>query len=212
MNMLFGKKENICDEFTEKLDRFRHGELPEDEFLRLEAHRSVCARCRRALEEEERIESLMAELPEVEVSPDFRDRVLRAWRVKRDTVKEALPERTIRSLQVALAIVAAVLLLLPMARTSLYIAANRLTGAFDRIPPEYREGLEISFTLPTWAEISAQMQVWQGRLFESMGDIGATIAPWSGWLWGLFIVALLLAAWNVWWFRMRLPVSEKERN
>jgi len=211
MNMLSGKKENICAEFTEKLDGFRRGELPEDEYLRLEAHRTECARCHRALEEEERVEALMAELPDVEVSPDFRDRVLRAWRLKRDTVKEALPERTIRSLQIGLAIVAAVLLFLPMARTSLYVSANRLNSAFDRIPPEYREGLEISFTLPTWAEISAQLQVWQGQMFESMGNFGAAIAPWSGWLWGVCIVGLALAAWNVWWFRKRITATSIDR-
>ena len=52
----------------------------------------------------------MTELPEVEVAPDYRDRVLRAWRLKRDRVKEQVPVKLLNGMQAGIWAVAIILL------------------------------------------------------------------------------------------------------
>ncbi len=207
---MFKKSPDTCTEFLDNLRAFRAGTLSEDTQIRLETHRLECPKCQKALVEEERVALLMAEIPQTEAPADFRDRVLRAWRLKRDAVRDTLPFASIKRLQIGLGIFIAVVLLLPMARNALFASASNLTGALDRLPDELREGIPVSFNIPTWAEISAYFQVWQGKLFEWMGETGAVIAPWSGWLVGLVVLLLILAAGNLFWLRGKLPVQNAQ--
>ncbi len=211
MNAKNRNYKTACEEFRDKVGAFREGTLDESEHLKLEAHRVECGRCRRALREEERVSLLMAEVRPVEVSPDFRDRVLRAWRLRRDRVKEQVPVRLLNGLQIGMLVVATVLLMLPMVRLSLISSAYQLTSALDRLPPEYRQGIEVSFSIPTMAEINAHFQVWQGKIFESLGDVGIVLAPWTGWIWGALILSVLLAAVSVWRVKSIIPLEKRER-
>ena len=145
--------------------------------------------------------SLMAELPWVEVPSDFRDRVLRAWRVKRGLVRETFPQGSLIRVQLILGALVAVLLVLPAVRISLLSAASGLAGAFDRLPPEYREGLSFTFELPTWRETVAWLQVWAGKLFEWLGNIGSAMAPWTIWLYAGLLVSIGLAVVGLIWMR-----------
>lgn len=206
MTKEFLKSKDLCAEFLDRISEFREGSLPEDVYLRLEAHRQECTRCQMALREEERIASLMSAIPPVEAPPDFRDRVLRAWRVRRDAVKEAVPASTLSWMQTGLLIVLAILLALPVARASLFSSARWLTTALDRLPPEYRAGIEISFRVPTLAEMGARVQTWEGKLFEWLGEIGSVLAPWTGWMWGALVLCLLLGVTSLWLFKSRQTV------
>jgi hypothetical protein len=190
------KPRNRCGEFKEKVPEFLDGSLHEDEFLFMEAHRRECADCAKALFEEERMSLLMAEIPNIRVPSDFRDRVIRAWRLRRDRVKDALPVSTLRLLQVVFVVFVVVLLALPAARISLLSAASNLSSALDNLPPEYRQGVRISFELPSYAETVATAQTWQGKIFESLGNLGSALAPWTGWLWaGLVFSAVVASGW-----------------
>lgn len=196
-----------CTEFLENIDAFREGRLTDDVWPALESHRLVCKRCRDALVEEEKFARLMSEIPLVEVPPDFRDNVLRKWRLKRDSVKDAIPVKTIRTLQIAFAAIIVALILLPIVRIQLLASSGNLLKAFDRVPPELREGLEITFNIPTWAEIAAWFQVWQGRLFGFLGDSGSVLAPWSGWLWFAFTVSVAVGVINLHAYHSRLSIE-----
>lgn len=201
-----GKSDN-CAEFRDHIREFLDGSLDEAVHTRLETHRLDCPVCKKAVEEEQKVMALMSEVPDVGVPVDFRDRVLRAWRLRRESVKESFPAASLKRIQLITSVIVVILLLLPMARVSLITAASRLMGALDRLPPEYRGGIDVTFSVPTWAEMVATVQVWQGRLFESMGEMGSAITPWSGWLWATLILVAMLVVVNFLYLKSRLPAG-----
>jgi len=205
MSGLFHEPENMCAEFLDRIENFLAGTLPEDVQIEFEKHRIECPRCRKAIVEEERVRWLMSRVPAIEAPADFRDRVLRAWRLRRDMVTQTFPVATVKRLQILLGAILVVLLLLPMARESLFAAAKNLEGAVDRLPAEYGKGLEISFTLPTLSEVGIYFRLWQAKLFEFMGNLGSSLADWTGWLWAALVLLLVLAVVNFRWLRSRLP-------
>jgi hypothetical protein len=212
MNDKSAKSPDRCREFSERIPQFLDGTLPDSEFPAMETHRRECGDCARALLEEERIKSLMSEIGDAPVPADFRDRVLRAWRVRQDHVKDSLPASTLHRLQIVFVVFAIVLLALPAARISLLSAASSLSSAVDNLPPEYREGLRISFELPSYPETVATLQTWQGGLFEWLGDLGSALTPWTGWLWGGLILAIVIAAGSFRWLRTASQVTlQKEK-
>jgi hypothetical protein len=167
-----------CDRFADNIAAFLDGTLSETDFLLMETHRATCYSCAKALVEEEKFRVVMAEIPTVEVPSDFRDRVLRSWRIKHDTVDRAISADLMKKMILILGAVAIVLLMLPSARVALFSTASQLSGAIDRIPQQYRSGIEVSFRLPTIPMIHAWLQVWQGRVYENLGNLGSAIAPW----------------------------------
>ena len=138
------KSNDQCREFAEKIPGFLASSLPETDFLAMEAHRQECAACAKLLFDEERVMRLMAEIPEVNVPPDFRDRVVRAWRLKRDRVQNSIPFSTLRYVQIIFALFLIAVLSLPASRISLLSAASDLSSAINNLPPEYRQGVQIS--------------------------------------------------------------------
>ena len=171
-----------CDRFTDNIAAFHDGTLSETDFLQMETHRATCDSCAKALVEEEKFRAMMAEIPTVEVSSDFRDRVLRSWRIKNDTVDRAISVDLMKKMILVLGAVAIVLLMLPSARMALFSTASYLSGSLDRIPEQYRSGIEVSFRLPSIPMIHAWLQVWQGRVYENLGNLGSAIAPWISFL------------------------------
>ncbi len=210
MKRLFNSKPDPCTEFIDSLPAFRDGILPEDTHTKLEMHRMDCASCQKVLMEEQKVSSLMAEIQPAEVPLGFRDKVLREWRLRRDTVKKTIPAVSIGRIQVALAAVLVWVLLLPMVRLQLLSSGHKLIGTLDRLPPEYREGIDITFNVPTFAEMSATFMVWQGGILESMGELGSVIAPWSGWLWSALVVTGILAAVHFFFLKSKLPMRDSK--
>ncbi|HEX9744050.1 MAG TPA: hypothetical protein VGB30_01350 [bacterium] len=200
-----------CDEFREYVSEFREGLLDESTYLKLESHRSECKNCSGVLAEEEKFASMMSEIPEMLPSPDFRDRVLRAWRVKRSSVEEKVRTDLLRKIQYGLYALTAFLLVLPLVRNSLMASGNFLRDSYDRLPEEYREGIQISLTLPTWQEIIARFQVLQGSIFEGLGNTGSAIAPYSGWLWFGLVTGILILFLSSSLIRKSLSTADAKR-
>ena len=201
----------LCDRFLDKVAEFREGLLDEETQIYFEAHRIDCARCQKALLDEEKIAAMISDVPGLKASPDFRDRVLREWRLRRDKVTDTLPVETLKRVQIVLWAVVAGLLFLPMVRESLQLAASRLSGALERLPVESRERIPITVEIPTWAEISATLQVWQGNIFGALGEFGTAVAPWTGWLLAAVVVAVIIAVANYYWMRSRIDVQSKSK-
>jgi len=198
------KKINPCTEFHENVSDFREGILDESVQVRLELHRLECARCRKVLVEEEKIASMMAKVPRVTASPFFKDKVLSEWRTRRDSVRLSLPTVILTRLQFAMAAVLGILLALPAVRESLLVSAAYLSRAMERLPAESRERIPITFEIPTWVELTATFQVWQGSFLATLGDLGTAMAPLSGWVWVGMFAAVIVAVANYHWMKNKL--------
>ena len=185
------RKIDLCGEFRDKVSEFRDGILPEDTLVRLESHRMECRACQNALAEEEKIAAMMARIPNVEVSPDFRDKVLRAWRLRKESVSERIQIGLLKRVQVVLIGLTAVLLILPFGRTSFLYYGSVLSNAFEHLPPEYRQGIQLSITVPTYGASIAKLQVLEGSILQSIGEFGSAIAPWSAWLYILLAAGII---------------------
>lgn len=149
---------------------------------------------------------LMAEIPEVNVPPDFRDRVVRAWRLKRDRVQNSIPFSTLRYVQIIFALFLIAVLSLPASRISLLSAASDLSSAINNLPPEYRQGVQISFEIPSYAQSVATLQTWIGQLFEWLANFGSALAPWTTWLLAILIISAFVA--SIWLWRTKKAVSD----
>jgi hypothetical protein len=191
------KKSEACAEFDMNISAFREGKLSETVWLELETHRLECRRCQAALVDEENFARLMSEIPRFDLSPDFTDKVMRKWRLRKDAVRSAIPIRTVLNIQYIFGAAILILVLLPMVRIHLLAASHNLITAFDRIPSELRERFSITFSLPTWAEISGLINVGQGKFFGLLGETGSALAPWAIWLWVALVISVAIGIWNV---------------
>jgi anti-sigma factor RsiW len=63
------------DEFRTKLSAYNDGELPADLMKKIGLHLESCAACRREIEELNRIDFLIRELPQLDVSEQFASQV-----------------------------------------------------------------------------------------------------------------------------------------
>jgi len=188
------KRYNPCDEFTLHIREFIDGTLDEITHLRLEAHRIECERCSRVLAQEQDVISLMSEIPPEGVVPaDFRDRVLREYRIRRDRVRDAYPLLSLKKVQIALGVFAGILLLLVILRLPLLESAGILSGT----PDPADDGMEVTFTLPSVDQVTTWFQQWSGELFEGMGNVGTAMAPLTSWLFVILAISIVLGILNI---------------